>query len=176
MKIVNVLLNPLPMSNKANNRLNSEGFGAQRKSLPVKSNVMPVEFMSYDLKEIQTRCAELGISNELELPQRLSVFVGGGVVLVFENSEEEEDCLVGFNGTPWHTHDEFMFVGQEGRYVELDSLGLISGLADGSVLICELWKESALTDRWLIHRDFNNEYKYMEVGEEIRVWRALRMQ
>lgn len=132
--------------------------------------------MSYDLKEIHKRCIELGISSELQLPQKLSVFVGDDVVLSFENSEQEEDCLVGFKGTSWHVHDEFMFVGREGRYIELDSLNLISGLADGSVLICELWKESSLNDRWLIHRDFNDEYKYMEVGEEIRVWRALRVQ
>jgi hypothetical protein len=39
-------------------------------------------------------------------------------------------------------------------------------------LICERWKDGELTDRWLVHKDFVDEFDHIEPGEEIRVRRV----
>jgi len=59
-----------------------------------------------------------------------------------------------------------------GEYVELDYLGLITALKDGRILICERQVDGRVVDRWLIHHEFNDEFKYVEEGEKIVVRRA----
>lgn len=132
--------------------------------------------MRYELELIHQ------LSSELELPcnvtdERAEVTLGQGVVLCFQNSERQEDCLIGFKGTPWHAHDDIAFEDGLGNSIELNYLDLVSGLKDGSVFICERWKDREAIDRWLIHRDCNdlkNELKYMSEYEELRVFRARR--
>ncbi|MDZ4293144.1 MAG: hypothetical protein U1C47_14590 [Hydrogenophaga sp.] len=132
--------------------------------------------MRYELELIHQ------LSSELELPcnvadERAEVTLGQGVVLCFQNSERQEDCLIGFKGTPWHTHDDITFEDGLGNSIELNCLDLVSSLKDGSVFVCERWKDGEAKDRWLIHRDCNdlkNELKYMSEYEELRVFRARR--
>lgn len=126
--------------------------------------------MRYELDLILQLCHELGLP-ALLTDERAEITLGHGVALWFQNAERDEDCLVGFEDTPWHTHDYLLFSDAKGYYVELDYLDIVTGLKDGQILICEQWQDGALRDRWLIHRDFNNEFKYMREGEELRIWR-----
>jgi hypothetical protein len=125
----------------------------------------------YDLKLIHELCQELGF-NSHQSGERLELELSEGI-LCFQNAERDEDCLIGFESTPWHYHDDLMVADGRGFYLELSYLDIVTGLKDGSVLICELWREGQLCDRWLIHRDYNDEFKYMENTEEIRIHRAL---
>ncbi len=128
--------------------------------------------MRYDLNLIHELCQELGFRSRLDGEGTVEIELKEDCVLVFQNFEGEDDCLVGFRGTPWHGHGNFTFVDARSYYVEMDYLDVVSGLADGSVLDCERWLEGELVDRWLTHRDYNDEFKYMEPGEELQVWRS----
>lgn len=95
-------------------------------------------------------------------------------VLCFQNAEREEDCLTGFLDTPWHTHDNLMFVDARGNYVELDYLDLLMGLKEGRVLICERETHGQIVDRWLVHCEYNDQFKYLQEDERIIVRRGLQ--
>jgi hypothetical protein len=58
-----------------------------------------------------------------------------------------------------------------GNYAKLDYLNLDTALAEGWVLVYELRGRSVI-DRRLIHRDYVDEFKYVEEGEQIVVRRA----
>jgi hypothetical protein len=127
--------------------------------------------MPYDLDLLHQLCEEMRLRSVMPSPDELSVELAEGVRLTFKNAEREEDCLTGFNGTPWHTHGDFTFADGRGNYVETDYLDVIAGLADGRILVCERSMLGVIGDRWLIHRDYNDVFKYMELGEQIRAWR-----
>ena len=128
--------------------------------------------MRYDLPLIHDLCAELRLRSTVVSDERLEVHLGGDAVLCFVNSENDQDCLVGFKDTPWHAHDDFTFHDRRGYCTELNYLNLLTGLKEGKVLVCELWQLGVLTDRWLLHSEFNDEFRYMNEGDEIRTWRA----
>jgi hypothetical protein len=129
--------------------------------------------MRFDLNLIFELCCEIGLKAQTIEGKRVEIDLGEGAVLSFKNAEgEKDDCIVGFLNTPWHQHTNFEFVDPRGIYVELDYLGVITGLADGEVLICERHVKSHLVDRWLIHRDYNDFFDYMEQDETIVVRRA----
>ena len=128
--------------------------------------------MRYDLELITQLCREIGLSALTEVDQRIEVDLGQGAILCFQNADREEDCLIGFAGTPWHTHDNLMFDGARGYYIELDYLNLLTGLKEGRVLVCEREVKGRTVDRWLIHSEYNNEFKYLEEDERIIVRRA----
>jgi hypothetical protein len=65
-----------------------------------------------------------------------------------------------------------MFVDGRGNCVELDYLNLLTGLKEGRVLIGEREVGAVVVDRWLIHSQCNDEFKYLEQGERIIVRRA----
>jgi hypothetical protein len=129
--------------------------------------------MRYDLKLIHELCQELGLRSSFRSDDMLAIELGEDCVLVFQNAKRDEDCLVAFDGTPWHTHDVFVFVDGRGYYTEMDYLDVVSGLKDGRILVCERWLGGRLVDRELIHRDFNDEFKYMDEKEEVRVRRPV---
>ena len=128
--------------------------------------------MRYDLELIEQLCREIGLSARQSAEDRVEVDLGQGAILCFENAEREEDCLVGFLGTPWHFHDHLMRVDGRGAYVELDYLDLLIGLKEGRVLVCEREVEGRTVDRWLTHSDYNDELKHLEEGERIIIRRA----
>ena len=128
--------------------------------------------MRYDVDFVQQLCREVGLSARV-VDERVKVDLGKSAVLCFQNAEREEDGLIGFLGTPWHVHDKLMFTDPRGHYIELDYADLVIALQEGRVLICELLKDGCVVNRWLIHRDFNDEFKYMEEGEQIVVRRAI---
>jgi len=126
----------------------------------------------YDLRLIARLCDELGLTNRLE-DDRIKIVLGPGDVLVFQNAERDADCLMAFEGSPWHVHDEIVFDDGNGRCVELDDLDVVAALADGRLLVCEAWRDDAVADKRLVHRDFNDEFKGMTERVELRVRRAV---
>ena len=130
--------------------------------------------MRYELQLIQELCAELQLRSTAVSAEEVAVDLGGGAVLSFINSEHDQDCLVGFKDTPWHAHDDFTFHDRQGHCATLNYLDVLTGLKDGKVLVCELWQSGALADRWLLHSELNDEFRYMREGDELRVWKAPR--
>jgi hypothetical protein len=126
--------------------------------------------MRYELELIAQLCQEIGL-RATSSADEVAIELAAGVSLVFQNAEQDVDCLVGFNGTPWHVHESFTFVDGRGNYIEMDYLDVITGLADGRVLVCDRTELNDVADRWLIHKDHNNEFQHMELGEHITVWR-----
>jgi hypothetical protein len=128
----------------------------------------------YDLQLIQELCVELQLRSAALSAEEVEVDLGGGAVLCFVNSEHDQDCLVGFKGTPWHAHDDFTFHDRQGNCVELNYLDVLTGLKEGKVLVCERWQSGLLADRWLLHAELHDEFRYINEGEEVRVWKAPR--
>ena len=126
--------------------------------------------MLYDLSLISSFCTELGVAHK-RTDRFLEIELGRGVVLIFQNHVQDNDCAVFFKGTAWHTHGDFIFVGPEGRYLEVNYLDAIQGLIEGAVLVCDLWTEGKFVDRWVTHCKYNDEFKSLQPGEEVRVWR-----
>jgi hypothetical protein len=126
--------------------------------------------MRYDLELVFQLCQEIGL-RATSSADEVAIELAAGVRLLFRNAERDVDCLVGFEGTNWHCHGGFTFIGGHGYYIEMDYLNVVTGLADGTVLVCERTKLNEVTDRWLIHKDFNSEFQYMNLGEHITVWR-----
>ena len=93
--------------------------------------------MLYDLDLIEQLCREIGLIARADADFSVEVDLGRDAVLCFQNAEREEDCLIGFLGTPWHMHHNLMFVGARGNYGELDYLDLLTGLKEGRALVCE---------------------------------------
>jgi hypothetical protein len=128
--------------------------------------------MRYDFNMICELCNEIGLPARMHDEQCVEVDLGPSGLLCFQNAEDDEDCLIGFRETPWHTHDDLTFVNGRGHYIELNYLDLLTGLADGQVLVCERRQDGKLLDRWPIHRDYNDLFKYMDAGEQITVRRV----
>jgi hypothetical protein len=128
--------------------------------------------MVYDLNFLNEYCREIGLVARTVDRFALEIAVGNGAVLCFQNAERERDCLMGFLGTPWHTHGDLTFVDPRGHYIELDTLNLLNGLRDGTVLVCERHVDGKLADRWLIHSGYNDEFRYLDPDVSIIVRRA----
>jgi hypothetical protein len=128
--------------------------------------------MRYDLDLLSDFCREIGLAARLTDEQSLEVLMGDGAILCFQNDDREEDCLLGFLGTPWHTHWDLTFANAQGCHIEVDSLDLLTGLKSGQVLICERHVAGQPLDRWLIHSEYNDEFQYLGETERITVRRA----
>jgi len=102
--------------------------------------------MRYDLDLVNQLCREIGLPARMDTDSRVEIDLGRGAVLCFQNAEREEDCLIGFLGMPWHTHDDLMFVDARGNYINLDYR--------------------------LVHSEHNDEFKYLKEGKRIIVRRA----
>jgi hypothetical protein len=129
--------------------------------------------MSYDLDLIQQLCKELELPNSRKI-DRVEISFNQNAVLYFQNAANEEDCLVGFDGTPWHGHNDLMFSDAQGNFIEMNYVDLISGISDGQVLVGERWLNGKVIDRWLEHCDFNDlkiELQCMPSGEELKFFR-----
>lgn len=128
--------------------------------------------MRYDFVMITELCLEVGLHAVARSSNEVAIELENGVALVFVNAEREEDSLVGFEDGEWHYHDDLMCSDRHGFHIELGYLDVLTGLADGSVLLCEEWVRGALRERSLVHRDYVDEFRYMEEGEEIRIRRV----
>lgn len=127
--------------------------------------------MRIDLGMVAQLGAEMGFAVRDVPPDEIDLVLEPGVVLVFQNLSGPNDSLVGFEGFGWHFHGALQCSDKHGHFVELSYLDIITGLADGTVLVCELVVDGRPRDRWLVHRDYLDEFRYMDAGEEIRVRR-----
>ena len=128
--------------------------------------------MPYDLELIHELCQEIGLHSVARSSEELAIELEDEVVLLIVNSANENDCLITFDGNDkWHTHDDFMFSDAHGYNTEMTYFDVIAGIPTGEILVAELWKNGRLDDRWLVHRDFVDEFRYMDEGDEIRVRR-----
>ncbi|QQO12741.1 hypothetical protein JJB99_25295 [Bradyrhizobium diazoefficiens] len=128
--------------------------------------------MHYDLDLVNQLCREIGLIVRLDTADRIEINLGRNAVLYFQNAEREDDCVIGFLGVPWHVHDNLIFADARGNYIELDYLNLLTGLKDGRVLIREREVKGRTEDLWVVHSDYNDEFKYLEEDERIIVRRA----
>ncbi|HEX8534980.1 MAG TPA: hypothetical protein VF662_12500 [Allosphingosinicella sp.] len=129
--------------------------------------------MRYDLILLDEFCRELGLSSRLRNNSSLEVSLGDEAVLCFVNAERDEDCLMGFADTPWHTHGDLIFSDHHGYFVELDPLNVLAGLQSGDVLICDQEVSGSLVNRWLVHKIFNDEFKHLMPNERLVFRRAV---
>lgn len=125
--------------------------------------------MRYDLKMIFDLSEEIGLRCVSQALNKVAIELEPSVVLVFQNFDSEDDCLMYFQGTDWHAHGDLMCADRHGYYIDLSYLDVLTGAADGTVLLCELWCHEELADRRIVHRDYVDEFQYMQVGEEIRI-------
>ena len=128
--------------------------------------------MKYDLDLIQELCSELSLRVAARSSNEVAVELDEGTVLIFVNAELEKDSLIGFEGGGWHYHDDLTCWDGPSSTIDLEYFDVLTGLADGAVLICEQWVDGQLHDRSLVHRGYVNEFRYMRIGEEIRIRRA----
>lgn len=124
--------------------------------------------MRFDLEMVSDLCEEVGLEVVRRSPDDVAICLEPGVVLMFLNAPKDDDCLIGFEGTQWHTHEGLMCSDRHGHYVELSYLDVVTGLADGTLLLCEQWLRGELAGRWLVHRDFVDEFRFLQDGEELR--------
>ena len=125
--------------------------------------------MRYDLEVIVELCREVGLGRVTRAPGEATIELEEGVALIFRNLDEEDDCVMGFRGTGWHTHGGLLCSDRRGYCVEMSYLDIVVGLASGTVLIGELWEDGKLADRWLVHKDYVDEFQYMQPGDEVRI-------
>ena len=138
--------------------------------------------MRYDLKQVQELCSEFGLQSKLLSDagaEWVEVDLGEQAVLCFVNAAEDKDCLIGFKGTGWHFHDDFVFVDKDrGQVIRLNYLDVLRRLANGQVVVLEHWRSRLLQERRLMHSDAAEVLDYvtmvqsLEPGAEIRIWRA----
>ena len=127
--------------------------------------------MYYDLDTLQDLCAELGFSYSRLSPDELDVLIEPAVPLVFQNLRNEEDTILGFRGTSWHSHGTVILNRRDATCIDLDELDIVQNLKDGNVVIVEMYVAAELRDRWLAHREEKPDLQYMTPGEEIRIRR-----
>jgi len=79
--------------------------------------------------------------------------------------------LVGFEGTPWHSHDAVQFLAGESTWLQCDELEILIALRSGELVIVSQFVGGSLRDRWIAHRGEPLDVRYIEPGEELRVRR-----
>ena len=127
--------------------------------------------MTYRLDELAKLASEQGLVWRRIDNNRLDVTVVAGAVLVFCNLVDENDTLVGFNDTPWHSHGVVTFMTGGSTYIECDELDILIALWTGDLVIVSQYLRGELKDRWLAHKDDPLDLGYIEAGEELRALR-----
>ena len=89
------------------------------------------------------------------------------------NLPDEEDTLIGFKGTPWHTHGKLMLMLGDKSYDEFDEVSILRGIKSSDILINERYLNNTLDDRWLVHKNEKVDVQYLQPGEEIRIRRMV---
>ena len=130
----------------------------------------------YDLTTLEEFSRELGFSSSFAAPDELEVSITESVALVFQNLPDEEDTIIGFKGTPWHSHGKLMLMLDKASCVELDELDILQGIKNGDIVIGERYLNNMIEDRWLAHNKEPVDVRYIQAGEEIRIWRLAEQQ
>jgi hypothetical protein len=134
--------------------------------------------MTYRLDELAKLASELGLEWQRLDDNRLDVTVAPGAVLTFcnlvvENDRvvDDNDTLVGFDGTRWHAHGVVPFMTGRSTYTDCDELDILVGLGSGELVVVSQYLRGELNDRWLAHKDEPLDLQYIEAGEELRIHR-----
>lgn len=127
--------------------------------------------MNIDLAMVAQLGTEMGMAVRDVPPNQVDLVLEPGVVLVFRNLPESSDSLMGFEDFGWHVHGDLPCSDKRGFCVELSYLDIVTGIADGSVLVCELVENGRIQRRCLVHRDYFDEIGRLVAGQEIRVRR-----
>ena len=127
--------------------------------------------MEYRLNQIAELCSENGLKTDKPEKNPVDVKFSDDCLLSFLNLVDEKDTVVGFDGTPWHSHGIVQFMTGPNTYIGCDELDIIIGLVSGELLIVSQYVESELTDRWIMHKDEPLDLKFIEPGEELKVFR-----
>jgi hypothetical protein len=129
--------------------------------------------MMYRLDSLARLASESGLVSERLGVDRLDVILFDECRLAFCNLVAEEDTLVGFDGTPWHSHGVVSFLAGSPHYVECDELDILIGLCSGELVVVSQFVDGVLRDRWIEHKKEPLDLKYLRSGEELRVFRLL---
>jgi hypothetical protein len=127
--------------------------------------------MVYRLDELARLASESGLVSERVGADRLDVVLFDGCRLAFCNLAAEDDTLVGFDGTPWHSHGVVSFLAGSPYFVECDELDVLIGLCSGELVVVSQFVDGLLQDRWIEHKKEPLDLKYLRPGEELRVLR-----
>lgn len=127
--------------------------------------------MEYRLDKIAELCSEYGLKTNMPDENRIDISICSDCVLSFLNLVDEDDTLIGFDGTPWHTHGIVEFMTGSNTYIECNELDILIGLVSGELLIVSRYLKSALVNRWIIHKKEPFSLKYIEAGEELKICR-----
>lgn len=129
--------------------------------------------MQYDLELIADLCREVGFPVLPSPENSVRVDLGSSVCLEFVNWPDKDDCLLGFPDTGWHTHDDLLLVTRDHCERSFDQMDVITGLANGKLLICEKRSNGTIEDRELVLPDIDvSEELEFNQKIEIRVRRA----
>jgi hypothetical protein len=127
--------------------------------------------MVYRLDDLARLAGESGLVSERVSADRLDVILFDGCRLAFCNLTAESDTLVGFDGTPWHSHGVVSFSAGSPSYVEFDELDVLIDLCSGELVVVSQLVDGALRDRWIEHKKEPLDLKYLRPNEELRVFR-----
>ena len=128
--------------------------------------------MRLDIDMISEMARELGFPCTQRSGSELAVDLGGGAPLVYIRDGSEEDSRMGFEVGGWHFHEILQCSDRHGNCIELGPADILTGLAEGTVLICEEWERGVLRYQSLVHRDCVDEFQCLEAGQEVRIRRA----
>lgn len=123
--------------------------------------------MRYRLDELAKLSTELGPVSRRVDADRLDIVFDDECILAFCNLQDEVDTLVGFDGTPWHSHGLVQFRTGKATYVEHNEVEILIALGTGDLVIISEYSDSRLRDRYLAHRQEELELRYMQPGDEI---------
>lgn len=127
--------------------------------------------MRYRLDELAQLASQQGLEWRRVDDNRLDVRVATDAVLAFCNLVEQNDTLVGFDGTPWHSHGVVQFMTGDGTYIECDEFDILIGLGTGDLIIVTQYLGGELKDRWLAHKNEPLDLQCIEPTEELRAIR-----
>jgi len=125
--------------------------------------------MKYDFNFLEEYFMNYNVSIKNDNNEFLEITLDKEVTLHFQNAENENDSLIAFINGEWHCHDDLMFSGKNGYYTDLNYIDFISEIIKGNILICLLYVAGELKDVYPVHKDYFDEFDYMEFGEELRI-------
>jgi hypothetical protein len=110
--------------------------------------------MKVDLDSIYKHCLEVGFDKVSLFNDSVEVELKDNIILEVANIDDWTDSLIGFKGTPTHSHDMIIFCNRDGSsYIEMNYKDVITNLKSGKILIATMMKNAILKDRNMIHQD-----------------------
>lgn len=126
--------------------------------------------MLLDLDDLERLANSLGFKASRQSADLLELKLSEGTTLIFENLTEDDDNVIGFARTPWHTHDS-LCLEHEGKYYEFSPREVLSGLKSGELIVTARYLAGEPQDMWIDHVREIGQFEFYEPGEEFRVKR-----